>query len=482
MQNDRLSLDEIARHVDARSADYCALSDRIWGMPELAFEEQRSAEEQIALLEREGFRITRNAGDMPTAFIAEAGEGGPVVGILGEFDALPDLSQEAGATSYAPAVGSTSGHGCGHNLLGSGSALAAVAVKLALEAEGGFGTVRYYGCPAEESGSGKTFMARAGCFDDLDAAVSWHPSIVNQVQTTSSLATVQAYFRFKGRAAHAAAIPHLGRSALDAVELMNVGVNYMREHMPSDARVHYSITNTGGDAPNVVQAYAESLYLVRSPELADAQKLFERVSRIAEGAALMTETSVSVQITDATSNVLPNRALQEAMYDNMKRLGAPAFDEADYAFAEALRRAALTDEDVAASVKPHDPALKSKILHDGLLAIPAQETVAMGTTDVGDVSWIVPTVQCHTACFAIGTPFHTWQLVTQGKRPAAHKGMILAAKTMAATVADALRNPDLLARAKAELRDRTGGKPYVCPIPDDVTPDDLRGTDAKKAA
>ena len=434
------------------------------------------------MLEREGFRITRNAGGMPTAFIAEAGRGGPVVGILGEFDALPDLSQEAGAMSSMPAPGSTSGHGCGHNLLGSGSALAAVAVKMALEAEGGSGTVRYYGCPAEESGSGKTFMARAGCFDDLDAAVSWHPSIVNQVQTTSSLATVQAYFRFKGRAAHAAAIPHLGRSALDAVELMNVGVNYMREHMPSDARVHYSITNTGGDAPNVVQAFAESLYLVRSPELADAQKLFERVSKIAEGAALMTETSVSVQITDATSNVLPNRALQEAMYDNMQRLGAPAFDEADYAFAAALRQAALTEEDVAASVKPHDPALKAKTLHDGVLAMPAQETVAMGTTDVGDVSWIAPTVQCHTACFAIGTPFHTWQLVTQGKRPAAHKGMILAAKTMAVTVADALRNPDLLARAKAELRERTGGKPYVCPIPDDVTPDDLRSTGSRKAA
>jgi aminobenzoyl-glutamate utilization protein B len=482
MQNDRLSLDEIARHVDARSADYCALSDRIWGMPELAFEETRSVEEQIAMLEREGFRVTRNVGGIATAFIAEAGQGGPVVGILGEFDALPDLSQEAGTTSYAPTGASTSGHGCGHNLLGSGSALAAVAVKLALEAEGGPGTVRYYGCPAEESGSGKTFLARAGAFDDVDIAVSWHPSVVNQVQTTSSLATVQAYFRFKGRAAHAAAIPHLGRSALDAVELMNVGVNYMREHMPSDARVHYSITHTGGDAPNVVQAYAESLYLVRSPELADAQKLFTRVCKIAEGAALMTETSMSVQITDATSNVLPNKALQEAMHENMKRLGPPGFVSEDYAFAEALRHAALTEEDVLASVKPYDSTLKTKILHDGLLEMPAQETVAMGTTDVGDVSWIVPTVQCHTACFAIGTPFHTWQLVTQGKRPAAHKGMILAAKTMAATAADALRNPDLVARAKAELRERTGGKPYVCPIPEDVTPDDLRGTESRKAA
>lgn len=474
MHNDRLSLDEIARRVDQKSADYCALSDRIWAMPELAFEEHRSVAEQIAMLEAEGFRITRNLGGMATAFVAEYGSGGPIVGILGEFDALPDLAQTSGLTEHAPTVAGTPGHGCGHNLLGSGSALAAVALKDALEAEGIAGTVRYYGCPAEESGSGKTFMARAGLFHDLDAAFCWHPSVVNEVQTTSSLACIQAYFRFRGRASHAAAAPHVGRSALDAVELMNVGVNYMREHMPSDARVHYAVTNTGGDAPNVVQAYAESLYLVRSPHLPDAERLFERVRKIAQGAALMTETSVTVQITDATSNVVPNKVLQEAMYENMRRLGPPAFDEADVAFAEKLRRAALTEEDIIASVKPHDMSLKSKILHDGVLAMPTREEVMMGTTDVGDVSWIVPTVQCHTACFAIGTPFHTWQLVAQGNLPAAHKGMVLAAKAMASTAADALRSPDLMARAKAELKERTGGWAYVCPIPDDVTPDDLR--------
>jgi aminobenzoyl-glutamate utilization protein B len=474
MHNDCLNLDEIARRVDAKAADYCDLSDRIWAMPELAFEEHRSVREQIAMLEAEGFRIKRHVGGMATAFIAEYGQGGPIVGILGEFDALPDLAQQSGLTEHAPTTPGAPGHGCGHNLLGSGSALAAVALKDALEAEGIVGTVRYYGCPAEESGSGKTFMARIGAFDDLDAAFCWHPHVINEVSTTSSLAIVQAYFRFKGRAAHAAAVPHLGRSALDAVELMNVGVNYMREHMPSDARIHYSITNAGGDAPNVVQAYAESLYLVRSPQLADAQRLFERVKKVADGAALMTETSVTVQITDATSNVLPNTALQEAMYENMKRLGPPAFDESDFAFAENLQKASLSADDILASVKPHSLALKTKVLHDAILPMPGQEGVMMGSTDVGDVSWIVPTVQCHTACFAIGTPFHTWQLVAQGKLPAAHKGMVLAAKAMATTAADVMRNPDLLARAKAELHERTGGKAYVCPIPDDVTPDDLR--------
>ena len=464
----------IWRGVDTIKPRFIALSDRVWATPEVCYTEARSCAEHLAELQHQGFRVTEQVAGIPTALMGEWGEGGPVIAFLGEYDALPGLSQEAGVAEHRPLETGGHGHGCGHNLLGSGSALAAVALKDALEAEGIAGTVRYYGCPAEESGSGKTFMARAGLFDDLDAAFCWHPSIVNEVQTTSSLACIQAYFRFKGRAAHAAAAPHVGRSALDAVELMNVGVNYMREHMPSDARVHYAITNTGGDAPNVVQAYAESLYLVRSPHLPDAERLFERVKKIAEGAGLMTETTVSVQVTDATSNVVPNKVLQEVMFENMKRLGGPGFDKADYDFAAKLQKDALTDEDILASVKPHDVSLKTEVLHDGLLSIPTREEVMMGTTDVGDVSWIVPTVQCHTACFAIGTPFHTWQLVTQGNLPAAHKGMVLAAKAMATTAADCLRNPDLISRAKAELKERTGGRAYLCPIPPEVTPDDLR--------
>ncbi|RXG83893.1 amidohydrolase [Bradyrhizobium zhanjiangense] len=474
MQNDSLSLDEIVHHVDVKAADYCALSDRIWAMPELAFEEHHSAAEQIAMLEREGFRITKNIGGITTAFVAEYGNSGPIVGILGEFDALPDLGQVSGLTEHMPTTQGAPGHGCGHNLLGSGSALAAAALKDALAAEGITGRVRYYGCPAEERGGGKTYMARAGLFDDLDAALCWHPDVVNGVYTTPWLAAIAANFRFKGRAAHAASSPHVGRSALDAVELMNVGVNYMREHMPSEARVHYAITNTGGGAPNVVQAYAESIHCVRSPHLPDVERLFARVKQIAEGAALMTETSVTVRITGGCLNVLPNKALQEVMYENMRRLGPPAFDQTDYAFAEKLRQAALTDENVLASVKPHDISLKPKILHDGVLPLQVREDVFMGSSDVGDVSWIVPTVQCSTACFAIGTPFHTWQLVTQGNLPAAHKGMVLAAKAMATTAADCLRNPDIITRAKAELKERTGGRAYVCLIPPDVTPDDLR--------
>ncbi|MBX4936993.1 MULTISPECIES: amidohydrolase [Rhizobium] len=474
MRNDHLALDEVSRHVDAKASVYCALSDRIWAMPELAFEEHQSVAEQCAILEREGFRITRNAGDVPTAFVAEYGEGGPVIGILGEYDALPELSQVSGALKQEPLTRGGSGHGCGHNLLGAGSALAAAALKEALSAEGIAGTVRYYGCPAEENGGGKTYMARAGLFDDVDVAFCWHPNVVNEVHATSSLAEIQVYFRFHGRATHAAMSPHMGRSALDAVELMNVGVNYMREHMPSDARVHYAVTNTGGDAPNTVQAYAESFYSIRSPLLPDAQKLVARVRKIAEGAAMMTETSVVVQIAGGSSNIIPNNVLQEVMYDNMSRIGPPRFDEADITFAQKLREASMTVDGIFANIAHRQPSLGSKILHDDVLALPAREEVEMGTTDVGDVSWIAPTVQCHTACYAIGTEFHTWQMVTQGNLPAAHKGMVLAARVIAASAADCLRNPTIIARAKAELENRLGTHTYDCPIPPDVTPDHLR--------
>lgn len=474
MNNDQLNIDRIAGLVDAKAGKFCALSDRIWAMPELAFAEQKSCDEHIQALSDEGFRIERYKDGLDTAFVAEFGEKGPIIAFLGEYDALPDLSQKEGVTTHDPLIAGSAGHGCGHNLLGSGAALAAVALKDALSSAGIEGRVRYYGCPAEESGSGKSFMARAGYFDDVDVAFCWHPSVVNEAVTTSSLAFYQCYFRFAGKAAHAAASPHLGRSALDAVELMNIGVNYMREHMPSDARVHYAITNTGGIAPNVVQANAEVLYLIRSPQIEDAEILFERVRKIAEGAALMTETRMTSQITDAGMNLLPNKVLLRVVQDNMAQLGAPDFDQADRLFAQKLQRDALTRQDIAADASRYGRDLADTVLHEGVLEMPAYESVMSGSTDVGDVSWIVPTAQCHTACFAFGTPFHTWQLVAQGKTPGAHKGMVLAAKTLATTAAECLRRPDIITKAKAELAERTKGRPYVCPIPPEVRPEHLK--------
>ncbi|KAB2793099.1 amidohydrolase [Brucella anthropi] len=474
VKNDDLNLDRITGLVDAKAGKFCALSDRIWDVPELAFAEEKACAEHISALREEGFLITSCKDGLDTAFVAEFGDKGPVMAFLGEYDALPDLSQAEGAISHNPLISGAPGHGCGHNLLGSGAALAAVALKDALVEAGLEGRVRYYGCPAEESGSGKSFMARSGYFDDVDVAFCWHPNVVNEAVTTSSLAFYQCYFRFSGKAAHAAASPHLGRSALDAVELMNVGVNYMREHMPADARIHYAITNTGGIAPNVVQANAEVLYLIRSPKIEDAETLFARVKKIAEGAALMTETKVTSQITDAGMNLLPNKVLLRVLHDNMVRIGAPDFDGSDRTFARELQNAALSREDIEASAKNHGEDLLETVLHDGILDMPAYETVMAGSTDVGDVSWIVPTVQCHAACFAFGTPFHTWQLVTQGRKPAAHKGLMLAAKTLASTAAECLRRPELIAKAKDELKARTRGRAYICPIPADVTPEHLK--------
>ncbi|TPG58514.1 amidohydrolase [Roseomonas nepalensis] len=475
MKNDPIALDHLDGLVEAKAPAYAALSDLIWGMPELRFAEHRSVEAQIAQLEAEGFRVTRNVAGIPTAFVAEAGEGGPVIGFLGEFDALAGLSQEAGVAEKRPLEAGGNGHGCGHNLLGAGAMLAAVSARDALREAGMPGRVRYYGCPGEEGGSGKTFMAREGAFDDLDAAVTWHPGAFNAVMSVRNLANYQVYFRFKGKAAHAAGSPHLGRSALDAVELMNVGVNYLREHMPQEARVHYAITNSGGVSPNVVQAEAEVLYLVRAPRVAEARALLERVKDCAKGAAIMTGTSWSFEIDKACSELLQNRTLETALHGNFQALGAPAYDEADRRFAGEIR-ASLSAEDIASEVASFgaDPALAEAGLHDGVLPFDGTPLVQAGSTDVGDVSQIVPTVQAWGACWAVGTPFHTWQAVAQGRSAHAHKGMAQAAKVMAATALDGFRDPELLARAKAELAQRRGGAAYACPIPPEVAAPPLR--------
>lgn len=460
---------ETDRIVEQLQSGYTDLSDRIWGMAELRYQETESAAAQIEMLEEAGFTVTRDLAGIPTAFSAEAGEGGPLIGFLGEFDALAGLSQEAGVAEKRPVDAGGNGHGCGHNLLGAGAMLAAVATRDWLRAKGLPGRVRYYGCPAEEGGSGKTFMARADAFAGLDAALSWHPASFNSLMPANSLANVQAYFRFSGRAAHAAASPELGRSALDALELMSVGVQYMREHMPEKARVHSAITDTGGVSPNVVQDAAEALYLVRSPEIADALALFERVKKIAAGAAMMTETTVEVEIDKACSNLLRNDTLEELLQAEMERIGGSGFEAADFDFAAAIRKS-LTANDIAAACKmfgvdvPADPPA----LAGDVLPGPRKDLVLPGSTDVGDVSWQTPVAQVMTACHALGTPFHSWQLVAQGKSGAAHRGMVFAARAMAAAAARLFADPALLARARKEFEDRVAATPYICPIGPEV--------------
>lgn len=454
--------------IDTRAADYAALADAIWDTPELCFKEFKSAGLQMARLEEEGFRVTSGLASIPTAFVAEYGEGGPIIGFLGEFDALPGLSQDAGVAAQQSDTPDANGHGCGHNLHGVGAMLAAVALRDALAARGIKGTVRYYGCPAEEGGSGKTFMVREGCFDDLDVALNWHPATFSTVKAFPSLAVVEASFTFHGKTAHAAATPHLGRSALDAVELFNVGVNYLREHMPEKSRVHYAVTDTGGHAPNVVQARAQVLYYVRATDIHDAMALFERVKKVAEGAALMTETRLEVSPLQGCSNNIYNSVLDDVMYENLLELGPVPFDDADKAFAAEIK-ASFNDEDVRFNALNFGfPKQAGKVLCD-VVEREAPQLLG-GSTDMGDVTWVVPTTQYFGACYAVGTEFHTWQLVAQGKTAAAHKGMVHAAKVLANTAASLIEEPELITRARDQFNEMTAGKPYVSPIAPEVSP------------
>ncbi len=462
--------EEIWSLVDAARADFIALSDRVWDIPELCYGEFKSCAEHTATLKAHGFRVTENLAGIPTAVMGEAGEDGPVIAILGEYDALPGLSQEAGVPEQRPIPGNGYGHGCGHNMLGSASMLAATAVKDYLAAHGIKGRVRYYGCPAEEGGAAKGFLVRAGAFSDVDIAISWHPGAFAGLFEPLSLANTRIDFAFTGRSAHAAAAPHLGRSALDAVELMNVGVNYMREHMPSDARIHYAMLDAGGIAPNVVQAFAKVRYLIRARNLPELNALIIRVRKVAEGAALMTETSVAATVVSAVSNLLGNSPLERALQDNLERLGPPEFDDADRAMA-AKFQATMSQEDIESSYRRSGvPYQLGKSLCDLIVPLDAPRAPMIGSTDVGDVSWVVPTVQARGAVYAIGTPGHSWQLTGQGKLPAGHKGLVHVAKVMAGTALDVMLDDTLRAHAKADLKERTSRSPYICPIPDDVEP------------
>jgi aminobenzoyl-glutamate utilization protein B len=462
--------DQIWQLVDDHRPEFEALADRIWGMPEIAYTEYQSVREHTEMLRGLGFRVKENLAGIPTAVMGEWGEGGPIIAILGEYDALPGLSQVAGIAEHKEVVPSGHGHGCGHNLLGSAAMLAATAIKDWLAATGTPGRVRYYGCPAEEGGAAKSFMVRAGEFDGVDIAITWHPASITRVDEALSLANTRMDFQFTGRASHAAAAPHLGRSALDAVELMNVGTNYMREHMPADARIHYAMLDSGGIAPNVVQASAKVRYAVRSRDLPGMFALNERVIKVAEGAALMSGTTMKMTVISAVSNKLGNTPLELAMHDAMERLGPVPFDADDRAFAAQIQ-ATLSDEDIQSDyLRVGMPFRKDTPLCDFVVPFDSRGEPMIGSTDVADVSWVVPTVEARVATHAIGTPGHSWQIVAQGKSPAAHKGMVHAAKIMAATGIEALTDPTLIDRAKADIRERTSKVPYVCPIPPEVNP------------
>ncbi|RLG97919.1 amidohydrolase, partial [Candidatus Bathyarchaeota archaeon] len=422
-------------------------------------------------LEKHGFEVKRGVAGMPTAFVATWGEGKPVIGIMGEYDALPGLSQKK-VPRPEPLEPGKPGHGCGHNIHGTSGAAAAIAVKEAMEKYGLKGTIKFYGCPAEENFSGKVFMVRDGLFNDVDAVISHHPSTMNEVSLISSLAVNSAKFHFYGKASHAGASPEHGRSALDAVELMNIGVNYLREHVIQDARIHY-IIEKGGDQPNIVPAYARSWYYVRAPERDELEEIYEWILDIAKGAAMMTRTKLEVEFLEGCYNLIPNRTMAELIVKNMREIGTPKYSQEDLEFAKEIAKTIPREMKIAQLKKSKRPGwerLIDKLIDDEIPDPWGEGEVMHGSTDVADVSWQAPTVEFSTAAWVLGTPAHSWQAVAQSGVGLGHKSAVFAAKVMAATIIDLLTNEQLLAKAKEEHKRRLGGKQYKPPIPPDHKP------------
>ena len=468
--------EELSQIIEKNREEFITLSDRIWDFAESRFQEFQSTALQIEYFEKKGFRIRRDIGGGETAFYAEAGEGKPVIGFLGEYDALSGLSQKADVAEHDPIVPGGDGHGCGHNLLGAGNVAAVVALKEYMEKNKIPGTIRYYGCPAEENAGGKAFMVRDGAFDDCDLALSWHPGSACNVSGTGSLANFRVFFTFHGRSSHAAGAPHLGRSALDAVELMNVGVNYMREHMIDKARIHYAITNAGGTAPNVVQSEAQVLYAIRAPHVHQVKELYERVCNIARGAALMTETQVEIRQVAAYSDYIGNDVLADQITEHMNAFLPIGYTEEEYAYAQRFQD--TMSELEKNSLRERKKNLSGKVDAERLekpiwdFLPPATPRRGMGgSTDVGDVSWVCPTAYFHVTTLAVGPAGHSWQTVAQGKSSIAHKGMLTAGKILACTALDLYLNPELVKKAKENWLENLDGQTYPNALPPEAKPE-----------
>ena len=432
----------ILADLDRKFPDYAKISRQIWEYAEVGFHEDKSSALLADEARKVGFDVKTGVAGMPTAFVATYGSGKPVIGIMAEFDALPGLATES-KPEFTPISGQKCGHGCGHNLFGAASLAAAVEVKEWLQKSGHSGTVRLYGCPAEENGEGKVYMVREGLFNDVDVVLHWHPADLNSADASSSLALIAAKFRFKGIAAHAAAAPERGRSALDGVEAMNYMVNLMREHIPSDTRIHYVITK-GGEAPNVVPAFAEVYYYARHKDRDVLKSIWKRIENAAEGAAKGTGTQVESDVEGGVFNLLPNVTMAEAMYQNLKTVGGVLYTPEEVAFAKKIGETLANKAPVesAADVEVFSPASAS--------------ATGSASTDVGDVSWAVPTVGLAAATWVPGTSPHSWQSTAASGMSIGQKGMLVAAKTLALTALDLYKTPTLIEKARAEWIERRG--------------------------
>ncbi len=430
-------VETILTYLEESQARFGSIAMDIWGFAELGYLEKKSAELLQQVLVSEGFEVQTNVANLPTAFLGSFGVGKPVIGILAEFDALPGISQSRSATREI-IEGKHAGHACGHHLFGAGSIASAIAVKRWLEGQKIDGTIRLYGTPAEEGGSGKVYMVRAGIFDDVDVVLHWHPADRNSANVSSTLANKSARFKFSGISAHAAAAPERARSALDAVESMNYMVNLLREHVPQETRIHYIVSH-GGEAPNVVPDYAESYYYVRHPSSDTLNRIWDRVINIAEAAAKGTETQVSIEVMHGNHSVLPNEELSMLMHSNLRLVGGVHYDAEEIAFAETI----------SASLEGNLIGMEKKIM-------PFGSRQGMGSTDVGDVSWVVPTVGMRAATWVPGTAAHSWQAIAAGGTSIGVKGMMVASKTLALTARELYLRPELIGAAWQEFRERRG--------------------------
>ena len=433
----------VISNINKRFDEYAAISKQIWNYAELGYMEEKSSILLQELLKKEGFIVTAGIAGIPTAFLATFGEGKPTIGILGEYDALPGLAQET-VPEIKPIPNQRGGHGCGHNLFGTASVAAAIEVKNWLKSSGQKGTIKIFGCPAEEGGAGKVYMVREGLFNDVDVVLHWHPGSQNSTDVGTSLANKNAKFRFKGIAAHAAASPERGRSALDGVEAMDMMVNMMREHIPQDTRIHYVITK-GGDAPNVVPAYAEVYYYARHKDRDILQSIWKRIENAAQGAALGTGTKVEWEVLGGVFNLLPNLTLAETMHQNLAMIGGVTYTEEEKIFAQKI------SETLGEQKQPIENAALIKDYKNG-----AESATSGGSTDVGDVSWTVPTIGLQTATWVSGSAAHSWQSTAASGMTIGQKGMIVAAKTLACTALDLFKDQTIIDKAKAEFIQKRG--------------------------
>jgi aminobenzoyl-glutamate utilization protein B len=454
--------EEIIHWIERNRSAFIEIAESIWNHPEVSYQEEKASSLQKKYLRDAGFRIRELDDIQRYAFIAEAGKGEPVIGLLGEFDALPGLSQKV-SPFPDPVVPGGPGHGCGHNLLGTACLAAAESVKELLEKGRLKGTIRYYGCPAEEQ-LGKPILARSGVFSDLDAALCWHPADINTVAAYSTNASIEVSFHFTGKPAHAAQVPHLGRSALDALTLMGIGVEFLREHMPSSARVHYIYTSTG-ERPNIVPAYASGSFQVRSPRMKDVLPLLQRVIDIAKGAALMTDTQVTYKALQGCYDILPNSVISDLLYTNMQKAVLPRYDAAELEFARKLASTFTEDQKRNTLIGlgldgiTADQLLK-QIIHEGI-GYWGKGWPIPSSTDVGDVSHIIPTAQINAATYPIGIGSHTWQATAASGSSIGMKGMLYAAQVLGATVCDLMERPSLIEQAKNEFDTVTRGDKYT---------------------